>query len=112
MDLGAGWDTTNTTLEVAYQLASVMDWAQTTNFSQHPHEPFHGKYGVEEQNPILGKHPDRASINTYFALTGALHALGSAYLREPYRTWFQGISLGVEGGQVLRNYNIGIEAKF
>lgn len=108
MDFGAGWDKTNTALEIGYQTAALVDWGQTLNFNaNHPLGP-----KEHEMNPILGKHPSRGDINTYFALTGAAHVLGSALLHEPYRMIFQGVSLGIEADAAFKNYKLGIGVKF
>ena len=105
MDLGANWDSTNTTLEVAYQIAAVVDWGQTLDIAKHPKGRF-------DRSPILGHHPSVETVNEHFPIMMGVHAAISAALPSDRRKIFQSITLGYEGSQIASNYGIGLKLGF
>ena len=90
----------DTAREIVYQSLAAIDWMQTQDIARH--------YGYHETNIILGKHPNNARINTYFALTGIAHYAVATMLPEKYRAPFQYISIGVEVGAVYNNWSVGL----
>lgn len=103
---GEGWFSKPTAAELAVQgmflALGLTDWGQTTNFTQHK------KRQYEEVNPILGKHPSRAKVNTLIPLGLAAHTLSAYALPRPYRHILQGLGLAGEGIAVANNTSRGI----
>jgi hypothetical protein len=108
------WTGKDTAWEATYLLLHVADWGQTLYIARHPDQYY-------EVNPILGKHPSRGRVNTYFALTGLVHVAGAVLLPtkfelfnvkfNPRRAWqFSGIY--VEAFVVQHNYRVGIKFYF
>lgn len=98
------WTTADTAREVTYLALHVVDWGQTLDIENHP--------DLRETNPILGSHPSRGEINTYFIATGLLHPIVSYGLRKYapdgwVQAW-QYVTIGVELGAVGNNASIGI----
>lgn len=87
-------------LEVAYVALHCIDWHQTLEISDHPER-------YTENNPCLGKHPSNRRVNVWFGITLPLHVLAVIFLPE-YRDLIQGIGIGIEGGMVMNNKNLGI----
>lgn len=99
------WTRADTYREVAYLALHVADWGQTLYISDHPRE-FH------ENNPILGSHPSRGEVNTYFIATGLLHPVVSYGLKKyappGWSEAWQYVTIGIEVGAVANNLSIGI----
>lgn len=95
------WDAQDTILEVVHTGLWLIDWHQTAEISRHP-ERWH------EHNPILGHHPSARATDNYFILGVIMHPLTSVILPPPYRTWWQGFTIGLEAGCIGINYSIGI----
>lgn len=93
------WSHLDVAREAAYQIVTVIDWGQTLDISNR---------NFVELNPILGRHPSRARVNTYFPIGMMLHALTSHVLPSEYRKWWQTVSLSIESSVVVSNFNVGI----
>lgn len=98
------WSHGDVTRETVYQVLAVVDWGQTLDIENHP--------GMSESNPILGRHPSRARINSYFLTAGILHAVAVHYLPAPWRPAFQAVSIGIEVDAVAHNARLGIGLAF
>lgn len=98
------WLHSEVTREAVYQVLAAVDWGQTLDIENHP--------GYYENNPILGKHPSRARINSYFLTTGILHAVTTHYLPSRWRPLFQYLSIGIEVNAVHINYHFGLRLAF
>jgi hypothetical protein len=102
------WSTRDKALEAVTLLTFACDWGQTLDIQGwskvHP--------GKHEENPIMGMHPSRATINTYFLTTSVLHVLIADQLHGAYRTAWQAVWIGAEVGTIERNYRIGIRLNF
>lgn len=61
-----------------------------------------------EFNPILGSHPSVGEVDLYMGGWMLLHPIISDMLPPEYRKYWQYISIGVSGGCVLNNMNLGI----
>lgn len=95
------WTTEDTYREVTYLALHMADWSQSLDIADNP-----GKW--HEHNPVLGSHPSRGKVNTWFAVTGLLHPVVSYVIPRPYREIWQYITIGVEIGCVGSNFNAGI----
>jgi hypothetical protein len=102
---GEGWSKADTYRQSAYTALHVADWGQTRYIASHPDEYY-------EVNPVLGKHPDTAAVDTWMASTLAAHWLIAPALKPKYRKWFQYVAIGVEGACVLNNLSLGIGIGF
>jgi hypothetical protein len=102
--LGAAepWSKTDWAMETAYFGLTLVDWGQTLNL---PH-------GMSESNVVMGRHPERSTINTYFATCLILHPLITNLLPRPARTIWQAVTVGIEIDTVARNYRFGIKCRF
>jgi hypothetical protein len=99
----------------------VIDWGQSLNISTYYHDEHKyvdgrwivtREHSFREVNPILGKEPKRATVNTYFSLLIPLHIVGAVLLDEPYRTvWLAG-GIVVKTACVGHNYRLGVECSF
>lgn len=83
----------------------LTDWGQTIRFTQ---DPAWKARGVYEVNPVLGRHPSRARVNTLIPLGLAAHTLAAWALPRPYRRLLQGAGLVGEAGAVGTNHLAGI----
>jgi hypothetical protein len=79
----------------------AVDWAQTRQIAQHPEQ-------FKEMNPILGSHPSVQSVDIYMGSALIIHPVISSVLPSHYREAWQYISIGVSGGAVINNVNIGV----
>lgn len=84
---------------------NIIDWGQTLDIADKPDE-------FREVNPILGEHPSKGRVNTYFALA-SLAKLGITHiLPSKYRKWWLGFNIAVSGYCVGNNYHIGARVNF
>ena len=92
-------------LESIFITLCLVDWGQTLNIADNPHLYY-------ERNPLLGQHPSRGKVNTYFAIAIPLH-IGVTYaLPKKWRSfWLKG-SIGVEVLCVGNNFVLGINTAF
>lgn len=94
-------DTQDIALELIYQAALYADYKQTRVIAESDL--------YYERNPLLGENPSRARTRNYFIGVGLAHAGITALLPQgPYRTLWQGVTLGVEAGFIVANYRIGV----
>jgi hypothetical protein len=113
----AQWDTTNTVLEVTYQVASAIDWMQTHDIQ----ERWIGRSKKHEGNNILGDYPSKDRIDIYFLTTSLLH-LGVSYGLSKVDTpeWmpitfcklWQASTATFEVGNDIRNFSMGIRLSY
>lgn len=97
------WTRVDTALELGFAAAVVVDWRQTEWALANGHE---------EMNPLLGHRPERSQLRA-MALAGVLgHALVSAALPQPYRRWWQGVTLVGEVAAVGHNATVGVRLSF
>jgi hypothetical protein len=88
----------------------IADWKQTNWIVDHPiiyHDDFYTTH--EEWNPILGKHPSKKKIATYFSTCIVLHSGISYLLPKPYRTFFQLSGIAIELRVTTDNYYSGVK---
>jgi len=89
------WTRTDTAIEVGCGALLIADWRQTLD----------RRY--EESNAILGRSPGAAAVTDYFLAVMALQFASARLLPHPWRTLFQGITLGTEGRSVYNNWQLG-----
>jgi hypothetical protein len=89
------WSTGDYVLQFSFSALQVVDIMQTRYFLDHDLYP--------ESNPITGAHPSRLRLGSYMAAVLAGHALVSAALPKPYRTYWQILWIGVQGEVVREN---------
>lgn len=117
------WSKTDYALQGVYTVLHVIDWGQTVRIAnsqlQYTSKTYNGEvyhpssyYNTSEQNTILGKRPSAGKVNTYFASTLILHAAVSYVLPKPYRTIWQGSTIGLEAYCVGHNYYTGVKGVF
>jgi len=96
------WRDEDNDREIVYMAFHAIDWAQTIQIAANP-----VKY--HEQNPIMGRQPNTAQVNTYFAITAAAHVAISYVLPNDWRTAWQYITIGVEVEAIRNNLSLGIK---
>lgn len=105
LSFASDWTSKDTKYQVAYTTLHVADWLQTLQIADNPDRYY-------EKNKVIGNHPTRGRVNTYFATTLLLHT-GVSYLLPPkYRRVWQVVTIGIEGNVAVNNYNIGLRFKF
>jgi len=95
------WTSENKILEASFLILSAIDLGQSLYGARHPER-------FSEGNPILNPHPSPESVLAYFAIAGAVHIGISHLLPNPYRKYFQYITIGPQLIIVIRNFSIGV----
>jgi hypothetical protein len=93
------WSALDTGLELSYASLVAVDMMQTQSSVSR---------GGLELNPILGKRPSAVGIAGYGLGLVAVHLGISMALPSPWRSVWQGITVGIEGHTVVRNYEVGV----
>ena len=108
------WTGLDTTLEISYQAAALVDWSQTRWIASHAHfqNSYNQSMSANETNPILGKHPTSSEVNRYFILTGAVHSVISYILPSGWREAFQGTTTYIEVKQDKQNRSLSVGCHF
>jgi hypothetical protein len=118
-----GWTAKDYTLEGAFVASAMVDWGQTLQISRIPDpqtayalgRPYRETWSQpdhHECNPILGEHPSRKQVNTYFTSAILAHAAIANVLGGSWRTGWQVGSIGLEAIVIHRNVQIGLGCKF
>lgn len=100
------WTKNEIGLQTLSTSLQIIDWGQTLNIVDRENE------GYWETNPILGDHPDRGEVNTYFAVSILTNILISHLLPNKWRKVWIGSRIMVSANLVNHNYNIGLKIKF
>ena len=95
------WTKTDTALQVTWTAMHLLDWSQTRKIAIEPNRYY-------EQNPILGKHPSVGEVDLYMGASTMVNLAIARALPNPYRRYFQMLSIGVTGACVTMNFNIGL----
>jgi len=98
------WTQSDMARETAWGILWIADWGQTLDISARPRE-------YREQNPMLGSHPGRGTVNAYFLSGLLLHPI-IAHIAGRYRRHWQYVTIGVELGYVANNARIGLRMRF
>ena len=99
------WSNWDIARESIYLVLQDVDRRQTITASKEP-------WRFTEINPILGEHPSKKRINTYFITTALLHVGVTHLLPKEWRPAFQYFWIGVEVGAIANNHKIGIRISF
>lgn len=103
------WTGNDTFFEAIFGVLLYLDWKQTIEFTQNPHE----YPDCHETNVFLGGHPTRERINLVVAASFVGHAAIAYALPQPYRGWWQWVWIGIEGDVVHTNYVVtGVSVRF
>jgi hypothetical protein len=89
------WTTTDTIVESGCIALFLIDWGQTLDRR------------FQESNPILGSRPSHAAVDGYFLAVIGAQVVVARLLPSPWRSVFQGITLGIEGRSVVNNWRLG-----
>lgn len=100
------WTDADTAREATFQTLATIDWLQTRNIARNPEVYW------EQYNAVLGNHPSIGQVNNTFAVWMIGHYLVSKYLPQEFRAPFQYVTIGVEVGDVVHNFSIGLSAHF
>ncbi|MES0444904.1 MAG: hypothetical protein ABUJ92_00025 [Desulfobacterales bacterium] len=104
---GADWTASDTARETAWHAVNLVDWGQTLDIVRE-REAGYSRY---ERNPLLGKHPSRNRVNTYFALSHIAHYSISKWTTK-YRAPWQYGTIAASGFVVGHNFYIGLSAAY
>jgi len=103
--LSKEWKTTDTAMLIAAESMLLADYNQTLQISRHPELYY-------ERNRIMGTHPGRGTVNTYFIAAALITAGIAKALPVKYRRMFLGGVIGVEAITVAGNKAIGLRVAF
>lgn len=101
----ADWTVQDTMLEATWMVLHIIDWGQTLDIARNPHRFY-------EINPIMGRHPSVGKVNSYMLASAIIHPLISYHLPQPYRKYWQYVTISISGGLVIHNFNIGLKVRF
>ena len=87
--------------ELAFQTANFIDMLQTIEIVEHSDKWY-------ETNPILGKHPQKHEVITYFMLRGAFHYEVTKWLPEKLKMPWLTITFFPQLPIIEHNHNLGI----
>jgi hypothetical protein len=96
------WSNQDKILEATYLTLMALDWGTTLDIAEHPQR-------YREYNPILGDHPTRGQVNTYFLASGIIHVAVTHLLRADCRPYWQGVTIGLTGICLVNNLSIGLK---
>ena len=94
------WTTTDTVVETGCIALFLVDWQQTLD----------RRY--QESNPLLGNHPSTAAVDGYFLAVTSAQVVAARLLPSPWRSVFQGITIGIEGRSVVNNWRLGAQLRW
>jgi len=84
----------------------IIDWGTTLDMVDRYDE------GYYELNPLLGKHPSRRAVNTYFAISIISNVLISHFLPSNLRKVWLGSRISISGYWIDNNYGVGLKVNF
>ncbi len=87
--------------ELAFQTANFIDMLQTIEIVEHSDKWY-------ETNSILGKHPQKHEVITYFMLRGAFHYEVTKWLPEKLKMPWLTITFFPQLPIIEHNHNLGI----
>ena len=106
------WSSADLALEGALAGLIAVDWLQTLQFTQHDCRTPELGGGCYETNPVLGRYPSRAKVNTLIPLGLAAHAAVAALIPQgPWRFLWQGTFLVLESKAVTMNAMYGVQLR-
>lgn len=100
------WTRNEIGLQVISTSLQVIDWGLTLDIVDRENEDYY------EINPILGKHPNRSDVNTYFVISAISNILISHFLPSDWRKMWLGSRIIISGYLIDRSYGIGLRINF
>ena len=94
------WTTADTVVETGCIALFLLDWEQTLDRR------------FQESNPLLGNHPSTAAVDGYFLAVISAQVVAARLLPSPWRSVFQGITIGIEGRSVVNNWRLGAQLRW
>jgi len=101
----AHWSKEQKIMEAMTAATYIIDCGQTLDIAKNPS-------CYKEMNPIIGEHPSKGRVKSYFAGLIVTHLLISSLLEPKQRDLWQKITLIISGGNVSRNYGLGLKINF
>jgi hypothetical protein len=98
------WTKADTVRQAISSAFIIVDWGQTLDLENHPR--------LHEGNRILGAHPSRGEINTYFASCLIINYAVARSLPSSWRPYFQYFIIGIEAHTDYRNWTMGAGFNF
>ncbi len=102
------WSETDTAFQAALVAVSLVDWAQTIGFTQHPQCDATRCVYWMEMNPLLGSQPSRTQVNLMIPASILVHTGVAWLLPQPYRRIWQSVGITVELAAVGNNVRNGV----
>jgi hypothetical protein len=68
--------------------------------------------GYRERNPLLGKHPDKDTVDLFFLVNYVTHYYLTDYFQGDNRPVYMMVRLVVNGAASINNFNIGLGVRF
>jgi len=95
----------NHTLAIISGVLIVADWGTTLDIENHDN--------IYEENKVLGRHPSRGKVNTYFVGKLLLHwYLNTNRYTRKYKNLWNGSQIYITGKAVKNNFELGLEMAF
>lgn len=100
------WTKTEIGLQVLSTGLQIVDWGTALDIADRKDE------GYRELNPLMGSHPSRGTVNTYFALSIISNILITHYLTPEGRKAWLSSRICISAYLVNRSYGIGLKMNF
>lgn len=116
MQLFKDWNKTDTALMATSLGLTFVDYRQSSDLVKRQDEGYYEKYNA----CCLGNHPTQGRLNTYFICSALTKTLIAGLLPKNKDSWL-GIfgreswlilNIGISGGCISRNLEIGLEVNF
>jgi len=99
------WTKTELGLQALSTSLQIIDWGQTLDIAEKPDR-------YREINPLIGEHPSRGRVNTYFAVSVLSNIFIAHLLPSLWRRVWLGSRIMISGYLVNGNYGIGLRVNF
>jgi len=99
------WTKAEIGLQTLSTSLQIIDWGQTLDIADKPDQ-------YSEINPIVGEHPSRGRVNTYFAVSVLSNILIAHLLPSTWRKVWLGSRIAVSGYLINKSYGIGLRINF
>lgn len=102
------WTRADTARQVAYTALHIIDISQTVQIAKNPDN--FKEIGLLKF--YSGEHPSEQQVYEFGITTLILQTAIPAMLKSKYRRIYQWFWIGAEGGNVARNFSIGLHGSF
>lgn len=115
IQLFKNWDTKDTAMMATSLGLTFVDYRMTLDLANRRDEGYYEKY-----NSVgLGKYPSQGRINTWFLCSAFTKTLIASLLPKNENAWLEfgreswlTLNIGISGGLIYRNFEIGLEINF